>query len=176
MHRLISLPLVHMSFCRFPFPIHLSLEMSHSMTKQNDLHLVKAQISLGIHPVWSEFSLCAEWIAKDPRFQHADIKDSDQTGRMLRLIWVFAERTGHFIGFFHVAAQIPFYAERDTSAIELRLSFPSPREPQSGPVSRRWNILLSTSRCRTTHSVSAATGKRRCTPKWDSSWENLPSK
>ena len=53
----------------------------------------KTQISLGIHPVWSESSLCIQWIAKDPSFLHADCKDSDQTGRMPRLIWVFAGRT-----------------------------------------------------------------------------------
>ena len=45
------------------------------------------------HPVWSESSLCDQWVAKDPRFLHADSKDSDQTGRMPRLIWVFAGRT-----------------------------------------------------------------------------------
>ena len=50
---------------------------------------VKTQISLGIHPVWSESSLCAKYVAKDPRFIHVDSKDSDQTG----LIWVFAGRT-----------------------------------------------------------------------------------
>ena len=38
-------------------------------------------------------SLCAQWIAKDPLFLHAESKDSDQTGRMPRLIWVFAGRT-----------------------------------------------------------------------------------
>ena len=53
----------------------------------------KTQISLGIHPICSESSLCAQWVAKDPRFLHADSQDSDQTGRMPRLIWVFAERT-----------------------------------------------------------------------------------
>ena len=37
--------------------------------------------------------LCAQWVAKDPRFLHADSEDSDQTGRMPRLIWVFAGRT-----------------------------------------------------------------------------------
>ena len=46
-----------------------------------------------IRPVWSESSLCAQWVAKDPSFLHADSKDSDQTGRMHRLIWVFAGRT-----------------------------------------------------------------------------------
>ena len=30
---------------------------------------------------------------------HADSEDSDQTGRMTRLTWVFAGRTDHFVGF-----------------------------------------------------------------------------
>ena len=50
----------------------------------------KTHISLGIRPVWSESSLCTQWVAKDPSFLHADSEDSDQTGRMPRLIWVFA--------------------------------------------------------------------------------------
>ena len=43
-------------------------------------------------------SLCTQWVAKDPRFLHADNEDSDQTGWMSRLIcrrW----RTCHFVGF-----------------------------------------------------------------------------
>ena len=35
----------------------------------------KTQISLGICPVWSESSLCAQWVAKDPSFLDADSKD-----------------------------------------------------------------------------------------------------
>ena len=31
----------------------------------------KAQISLSIRPVWSESSLCAQWVANDPSFLHA---------------------------------------------------------------------------------------------------------
>ena len=31
--------------------------------------------SLGIRPVWSESSLCTEWVAKDPRFLHVDSED-----------------------------------------------------------------------------------------------------
>ena len=31
-------------------------------------------------------ALCAYWVAKDPRFLHADSEDSDQTGQMPRLI------------------------------------------------------------------------------------------
>ena len=43
----------------------------------------KTQISLGFRPVWSQSSLCAQWVAKDPSFFHADSEDSDQTGCML---------------------------------------------------------------------------------------------
>ena len=63
------------------------------------VHPAKTQISLGICPVWSETLLCIQWEAKDPRFLHADSDDSDQTGRMPRLIWVFVGRTCHFVGF-----------------------------------------------------------------------------
>ena len=53
----------------------------------------------GFRPVWSESSLCAQWVAKDPSFLHADSEDSDKTGRMPRLIWVFVGRTCYFVGF-----------------------------------------------------------------------------
>ena len=60
----------------------------------------RLKISLGILPVWSESSLCTQWVAKDLTFLHAHSgEDSDQTGPMPRLIWVFAGRTCHFIGF-----------------------------------------------------------------------------
>ena len=32
------------------------------------------------------FTTCAQWVAKVPMFLHADSEDSDQTGRMTRLI------------------------------------------------------------------------------------------
>ena len=44
-------------------------------------------------------SLCTQCVAKDPRFHHADSEDSYQTGRMPKLIWVFAGRTCHCVGF-----------------------------------------------------------------------------
>ena len=59
----------------------------------------KTQISLRINQVRSESSLCDQWVAKDPSVLHADSEDSDQTGRMPSLIWVFAGRTCHFVGF-----------------------------------------------------------------------------
>ena len=66
----------------------------------------KTKISLGIHPVWSKSLLCAQWVANDPSFLHTDSEDSDLTGRMPRLIWVFAGRTLSFCWFCHEAAQI----------------------------------------------------------------------
>ena len=68
-------------------------EPRHDKTNKVTVRPAKTQISLGIRPVWSETSLCAQWVAKDQSFLHADSEDSDQTGRMPRLIWVFAGRT-----------------------------------------------------------------------------------
>ena len=70
----------------------------HDKTNKMTVRSAKTQFSLGIHPVWSESSLCAQWVAKDPSFLHADSEDSGQTGRMPSLIWVFAGRTCHFVG------------------------------------------------------------------------------
>ena len=41
----------------------------------------------------------AQWVAYGPILLQVDSADSDQTGRMPRLIWVFAGRTDHFVGF-----------------------------------------------------------------------------
>ena len=70
----------------------LPVEPPRNKTNKMTVRPTKTQISLGIRPVWSESSLCAHWVGKDPRFLHADNEDSDQTGRMPRLIWVFAGR------------------------------------------------------------------------------------
>ena len=61
----------------------------HDKTNKMSVRLTKTQISLGIRPVWSESSLCAQRVAKDPSVLHADSEDSDQNG----LFWVFAGRT-----------------------------------------------------------------------------------
>ena len=56
-------------------------------------------VSLGIRPVWSE-SLLSEGRKLGSLVTHwAHSEDSDQTGRMPRLIWVFVVRTDHFVGF-----------------------------------------------------------------------------
>ena len=88
-------------------------EPQHDKTNKVAVHPAKTQISLGICPVWSESSLSA-WRKLGPlATQWAHSEDSDQTGRMPRLIWVFAGCTvillvlswglrlahSHFVGF-----------------------------------------------------------------------------
>ena len=58
--------------------------------------LRKTQISLGIRRVWSESLLCPQWVAKGTVLLQADSEDSDQTGRMRRLICL---RWAHSQGF-----------------------------------------------------------------------------
>ena len=77
---------------------HLSSRFYHVsriVTKPTKWYVypAKTQISLGIHPVWSESSLSA-WRKLGSLATHWTYsKDSDQTGQMPRLIWVFAGRT-----------------------------------------------------------------------------------
>ena len=85
------------------------LEPRHDKTNKVTVRPEKTQISLGIRPVWSESSLCAKWVAKDPSFFHADSEDSDQTGQMPRLIrpvWSESSLGAHsFYWFCHVTTQ-----------------------------------------------------------------------
>ena len=76
-----------------------SYEPPHDKPTKWHVRSAKTQFSLGIRPVWSESSLCAQWVAKDLSFLHADSEDSGQTGRMPKLIRVFAGRTCYFVGF-----------------------------------------------------------------------------
>ena len=69
------------------------IEPWHDKSNKMSVRPMKTHISLGIHPVWSESSVCSQWVAEDPSFLHADCKGSDQTGWMPRLIWVFTGRT-----------------------------------------------------------------------------------
>ena len=57
-----------------------TLTLLADKTKKMSVRPAKTQISLGIHPVWLESSLCAQLVAKGPRFLHTDS-------------WVFAGRT-----------------------------------------------------------------------------------
>ena len=40
-----------------------------------DVRQAKTWISLHIRTVWPESLLCAQWVAKDPSFLHADSED-----------------------------------------------------------------------------------------------------
>ena len=57
-----------------------------------------AKLRLAWASVWSETLLCAQWVAKDLSFLHTASDDSDQTGRMPRLICLRWALT-HFVGF-----------------------------------------------------------------------------
>ena len=60
-----------------------SFQPTHVKTNKMTVCPAETKISLGIRP---ESLLCAQWVAKDPSFLHADSEDSDQTGRVPRLI------------------------------------------------------------------------------------------
>ena len=71
--------------------------MSHTTTnQQNDLCTQQRLRSAWASAQSDQSSLCAHWVAKVPMLLHANsedqylIEDSDQTGQMPRLIWVFA--------------------------------------------------------------------------------------
>ena len=75
------------------FRIGIIRNLSCHVTKPTKWHVrpAKTQISLGIRPVWSVFTVCM----KKPWFlatHWAHSEDSDQTGQIPRLIWVFAGR------------------------------------------------------------------------------------
>ena len=53
----------------------IKFEPPHDKTNKRTMRPVKTQISLGIRPVWSESSLCTQWVATDPSFLHGDRKD-----------------------------------------------------------------------------------------------------
>ena len=90
-----------LSFTQLNYNIHQlnmviqTAYMSHLVTKPTKWHVrpAKTQISLGIRPVSPESSLSA-WRKRRSLATHwAHSEDSDQTGRMPGLIWVFFGRT-----------------------------------------------------------------------------------
>ena len=99
--RRISAFAAHILISAFVVSISTDKQMSRLVTKPTKWHMrpAKTLISLGITKTDQPSSLCAQWLAKDPSFLHTDSEDSDQTGWMPRLIWVFAGRTCHYVGF-----------------------------------------------------------------------------
>ena len=80
---------------RFPSYWHVQGNVSRLMTKPSKWHVcpAKTQINLDIRPVWSESSLSARRKLMSLATHWAHTDDSDQTGRMSRLSWVFARHT-----------------------------------------------------------------------------------
>ena len=71
------------------------LQMSRDMTKLTKWLCAQRRL---ICPVWSESSLCAQWVAKDPSFLHAvseDWSDWADAQADLSLRWAHS----HFAGF-----------------------------------------------------------------------------
>ena len=92
-------PLIRTWVVALCLKLSLFTEQPHVKINKMTVHPAKTQISLGICPVWSKSWLCTQWEAYRPSFFHADSEDADQTGRVPRLIWVFAGRKAHFVGF-----------------------------------------------------------------------------
>ena len=80
-------------------------EPPHDKTNKMTCAPAKTQISLGIHPVWSESLLCAQLVAKDTSFVHADREDwSDWADAKSDLSIGWAHRS--FCWFCHVVADM----------------------------------------------------------------------
>ena len=77
----------------------VEFEPPHAKPTKWHLRPAKTQISLGICPIWSESSLSVWRNLGSLAIHWAYSEDSDQTGRIPRLIWGFAGRTCHFVGF-----------------------------------------------------------------------------
>ena len=76
---------------------NVSIWASTLQNQQNCMCTQRRLRSAWASAKWSESWLHAQWAAKDPSLLHAESEDSDQTGRMPRLIWDFATRTCHFV-------------------------------------------------------------------------------
>ena len=64
-----------------------SYEPRHDKTNKISLCPAKTQISLGICPVWSESSVCTQWVAKDRSFFHQSLSDqSSLSARAILLV------------------------------------------------------------------------------------------
>ena len=69
---------------------HKIIWAASCQNQQNDCAPSEDSDQPGHPPSLIRVFTCAQCVAKDPSFLHADSEDSDQTERMPRLIWVFA--------------------------------------------------------------------------------------
>ena len=76
-------------FCRFWCVSAQKIWAAAQQNQQNDLcvmRLANTQISAGDCTIWSETSLYALWVAKDPNFLQVNSDYSDQPGHSIRLV------------------------------------------------------------------------------------------
>ena len=86
------------------FVLISAYEPRRDKTNKMAVRPAKTQISLGIRPVWSESSLCAQWVTKDPSFLHADSED-------ISPVWSEPSLgADSFCWFCHAVAHIRLYA------------------------------------------------------------------
>ena len=80
-------------------------EPRHDKTNKMTVRPAKTQISLGIHPNWSELAWASAQSDQSLRYPHEEsVGPSYPLSAQRRLWsiwtdWVFAERTDHFVGF-----------------------------------------------------------------------------
>ena len=104
--------------------------------KQYDWAPAKTQISLGIRPVWSESSLCTQWVAKDPSFLHLDSED-----------W---SNRAHFCWFCHEAVHICVSELKVITIIVILIPVSQPVWRQTwGEGQQVWHSTTTTSHGRT---------------------------
>ena len=91
-----------------------------------------------VHPPSDQSSQYTQWVAEDPMFLHTDSEDSDQTGRIPRLIWVFAGRTCYSVGFVMLQLismdilSLPSIQVRQLTAEQASLSLTWSETPKAG--------------------------------------------
>ena len=78
---------------------HLSYESTHEKPTIRPVWPATTLISLYIHQLWQGFAFIPLWIAWKLYKAHVISEDSDQTARMRRVIWVYADRTSLIVGF-----------------------------------------------------------------------------
>ena len=134
----------------------------------------KTQISLGIRPVWSESSLSA-WRKLGSLATHwAQSEDSDQTGWMPRLIWVFAWRTAILLvvscrdsiiiySFYEVETSSPCKFQQKDRHTRWRLRFSSAIYPYDWLVSVHIKDLLMGKLCKKEYAGQGQMPKCVCT-------------
>ena len=88
-------PTLYQSKLYFTFyNLNFSFPQFHNKNQQNDMCAQRR-----LRSACAPSHLCTQRIAKDPGLLRADSEDSDQTGQLPRLIWVFTGHTSYFVGF-----------------------------------------------------------------------------